>query len=59
MPLPKSAQVAQNIHNQLVAPIPRETLQLGPGQGTECILLALTLPNSLKHHCPNNWSLLG
>jgi hypothetical protein len=33
MPLPKFAQVAQNIHNQLVGPIPREMLQLGPGQG--------------------------
>jgi len=31
MPLPKSAQVAQNIHYQLTRPIPREMLHLGPG----------------------------
>jgi len=32
MAFPKSAQMAQNIHNQLVGPIPHATLHLGPGK---------------------------
>jgi len=37
MPFPKSAQVAQNIYNQLVGPIPRATLHLGQGQRIDSV----------------------